>query len=129
MDALDHPDPRFRATGATGTTVAPPPAPPAPADQGGLTASKGLVGLLIALIAGLALVLIVMIGFAAAGVRHLNDNHAFEFAAAFVSDFALVAVAWFLTAQTGGPPAWKLGFRRFKSSAFGWMLLAFGSYL
>src|SRR2546425_6135491 len=121
MDALDHTDPRFGARGATGTTAAPPPAPPAPADQGGLTASKGLVGLLIALVAGLALVLIVMIGFAAAGVRQLNDNHAFEFAAAFASDFALVAVAWLITEQTGGPTALKLGFRRVKASAFGWM--------
>jgi uncharacterized protein len=128
MDALDHTDPAFRGSGdAAAGAAASAPAPSQDAE--GLDWRKGLTGLLVALVAGLALVVIVMIAFAAAGVSDLEDNHAFEFVAAFVSDAAIFASAWFITQETGGPTAWKLGFRPFKASAFGWMALAFGSYL
>jgi uncharacterized protein len=128
MDALDHTDPSFR--GPREPTMPPPAGPPAgPGDDSGLTASKGFVGLLVALVGGVAAVLLVTIAFAAAGVQDIQDNHAFEFVAAFVSDFVLFAAAWFITAETGGPTAWKLGFRRFAPSAFGWAGLAFVVYL
>jgi membrane protease YdiL (CAAX protease family) len=74
-------------------------------------------------------VLLVMVGFSAFGTRDFDGNHAFEFAAAFASDLALVGAAYFLTAEAGGPVAWRLGFRRFRASAFGWMFLAFVGYL
>src|SRR6185503_19491413 len=99
------------------TSVAPHPAPPSgQGDESGLTASKGFLGLAVALVGGVAAVLLVTVVFAAADVQ---DNHALEFVAAFVSDFVLFAAAWFITAETGGPTAWKLGFRRFAPSAFG----------
>jgi uncharacterized protein len=88
-----------------------------------------MVGLLVALVGGLALVLLVMIVFAAFGTRELGDNHAFEFAAAFASDFALLAAAYGLASEEGGPILRKLGFRRFRPSALGWAALAFGAYL
>lgn len=128
MDTLDHSDPAFRGTGEA-PSGPPVPASTGPQDAEGLTASKGFIGLVVALVGGLAAVLLVMVAFAAAGVQHLQDDHAFEFVAAFVSDFALFAAAWFITAETGGPTAWKLGFRRFKPSALGWAVLAFAAYL
>ena len=112
------------------TSVAPHPAPPSgQGDESGPTASKGFLGLAVALVGGVAAVLLVTVVFAAAGVRDIQDNHAFEFVAAFVSDFVLFGAAWFITAETGGPTAWKLGFRRFPPSAFGWAILAFVVYL
>jgi membrane protease YdiL (CAAX protease family) len=88
-----------------------------------------MTGLGVAIIAGLGLVLLVMIVFAAFGTSELSDNHAFEFAAAFASDLALIATAYGLTSREGGPAFRKLGFRRFKPSALGWAVLAFVAYL
>jgi CAAX protease family protein len=132
MDTLDPPDASF-GRGDVG------PAPetaafragggPPDREPSGLTASKAFIGLGVALIGGLALVLLVMVGFSAFGETDLDGNHAFEFAAAFASDFALLAAAYFLTAEAGSPVARTLGFRRFGPSALGWALLAFVSYL
>jgi CAAX protease family protein len=111
--------------------IAAPGAPPAedPGTSGGLTASKAFVGLAVALIGGLALVLLVMVGFSAFGAGDFDGNHAFEFAAAFASDFALVAAAFGFASEGGGNAARRLGFRRFKPSALGWALVAFVGYL
>jgi membrane protease YdiL (CAAX protease family) len=132
MDALDPTDSAYRPPGNLPPThTLPPPSPPGapPPDPSGLTASKGLIGLVVALVGGLGMVLLVMVGFAAFGANDLDHNHAFEFAAAFASDFALVAAAYWLTSETGGSVPFKLGFRRFKPSALGWAALAFGVYL
>jgi hypothetical protein len=133
LDTLDPTDASFRPAevGSTSPEAMPPRTGGRPEDpkRGELTASKAFVGLLAALVGGLAMVLLVMIGFSAFGVHDFDGNHAFEFAAAFASDFALVGAAYFLTAEGGGPVAWRLGFRRFAPSAFGWVFLAFVAYL
>jgi uncharacterized protein len=133
LDTLDPTDATSRPgeVGSTSPETTPPRAddPREDPKRSELTASKGFVGLVVALVGGLAMVLLVMVGFSAFGVRDFDGNHAFEFAAAFASDFALVAAAYFLTAEAGGPVARRLGFRRFRPSALGWMLLAFVAYL
>jgi membrane protease YdiL (CAAX protease family) len=129
VDALDRTDGAFRPP--SGVPAPPGAAPPPPrSEPTGLTASKALLVLRVAIVGGLAAVLLVMVGFAAFGVDDFNGNHAFEFAAAFASDLALVVAAFVLTAEGGTGSVWfKLGFRRFKPSALGWAVLAFGVYL
>jgi membrane protease YdiL (CAAX protease family) len=131
LDTLDRTD------GPFGSPVVPPApgqAPPAPSgrapEPGGLNASKALIGLLVGVVGGLGAVLLVMVGFAAFGTSNFDGNHAFEFAAAFASDLVLFAAAYWMTSETGeGSVLSRLGFRRFRPSALGWAVLAFGVYL
>jgi uncharacterized protein len=92
-------------------------------------ASKGLLGVLVALVGTLAFVLVIMIIYAVAGVNHLNDNKSFGFIATLAGDFALVAAAWGITADGGRVDLRTFGFRRFKPSALGWVVVAFVVYL
>jgi CAAX protease family protein len=132
METSSQPDSHFRPSpGLAG--------PPAPADlpppgrrdpRWPLDASRGLVGVLIALAATLALTIVVAIAFAAGGVEDLGDNRAFTFIATFAGDMALVATAWFLVADRSRPDLSMFGFRRFRFwPAIGWVLLAFFVYL
>ena len=89
---------------------------------------KGLVGLLIAVVATLLLATIVAVVFAAFG-NDDTDSHAFQFVATFAGDFALVATAWYVTADLGRPSLATFGFRSTSSAAVGWVLVAFFSYL
>jgi membrane protease YdiL (CAAX protease family) len=95
-----------------------------------LNASSGLLGVLVAMAATLALVAVVAIAFAAAGVGNLDDDKAFTFIATFAGDVALVATAWLMVADKRRPALSMFGFRRFRFwPAIGWILLAFFTYL
>jgi uncharacterized protein len=93
-----------------------------------LTASKGLIGLLVAIVATFLFALIVAGVFAVAGDSD-TDSHGFQFVATFAGDAALVLAAYFMTTDLGRPTWSTFGFRPFKSSAFGWILVAFVAYL
>jgi uncharacterized protein len=93
-----------------------------------LTAGKGLVGLLIATVATLLFATIVAVVFAAFGSDD-TDNHGFQFVATLAGDVALVATAWYVTADLGRPTLATFGFRPTGSAAVGWVLVAFFSYL
>ncbi len=132
METSSQPDSHFRPTpGVTG--------PPAPVDapppgrrdpRWPLDASRGLIGVLVALAATLALTMVIAIAFAAGGAGDLGDNRAFTFIATFAGDLALVATAWFLVSDRGRPTLAMFGLRRFRFwSAIGWVLLAFVTYL
>jgi membrane protease YdiL (CAAX protease family) len=92
-----------------------------------LTASKVLIGLLIAIVGAFAIWLVIGVAFAAAGAD--QDGHGFDFAATFAGDGALVLAAYFLTADLGRPTWATFGLRRFRPSGLGWVALAFVSYL
>jgi uncharacterized protein len=135
LDALDH------TNGSFGSPTAPSEHAPdreggqreagqRPPDPGDLNSSKAFIGLLTGLVGGLGAVLLVMVGFAAFGTSNFDGNHAFEFAAAFASDLVLFGVAFWLTSEAGTGSTWeRLGFRRFRPSALGWVALAFGVYI
>jgi uncharacterized protein len=93
-----------------------------------LTASKGLVGLLVATLATFVFATIVAVIFAAFG-NDDTDNHAFQFIATFGGDAALVLTAYAMTADLGRPTPATFGFRPFHPSAYGWVVVAFVSYL
>jgi membrane protease YdiL (CAAX protease family) len=93
-----------------------------------LTASKGLIGLLVATFATFVFATIVAVVFAAFG-NDDTDNHAFQFIATFGGDAALVLTAYAMTADLGRPTPATFGFRPFHRSAYGWVAVAFLSYL
>ena len=92
-----------------------------------LTPSKVFVGLAVAIIASIVMWLILGVLFAVAGAD--DESHGFQFAATFAGDVALVLAAVFLTADLGRPTWATFGFRRFRPSAIGWVLVAFVAYL
>ena len=94
---------------------------------GRLTASKVGAGLGVAIFATLMMALVLGVLFAIAGAD--EDSHGFQFAATFAGDVALVLAAVFLSADLGRPTWATFGFRRFRPSAIGWVLLAFVVYL
>ena len=126
MDALDQPSagyprlPGFDAEPAGG---------PRDPHWFPVGASKGMLGVLVALVATLGLVMVIMIVYAVAGVSQISDNKSFGFIATLAGDFALVGAAWGI-ARDGGPVDLRtFGFRRFKPSALGWVVVAFAAYL
>jgi uncharacterized protein len=92
-------------------------------------ASKGLIGVLVALVATFAAVMVIMIVYAVGGVQHLDDSKSFAFIATLAGDFALVGAAWGVAADGGRVDLRTFGFRRFRPSALGWVLVAFVAYL
>jgi membrane protease YdiL (CAAX protease family) len=114
MDALNEPIPRIELGSAESFPVG---------------ASKGMLGVLVALVATLAVVMVIMIIYAVAGVQDLGDNKSFGFIATLAGDFALVAAAWGITSDGGRIDLRTFGFRRFKPSALGWVVIAFVTYL
>src|SRR4051794_3087947 len=124
MDALDQPDARYPRL--PGLEVEPAARDPHWFPIG---ASKGMLGVLVALVATLALVIVIMIVYAALGVGDLNDNKSFGFIATLAGDFALVGAAWAIAGEGGRVDLRTFGFRRFKPSALGWVVVAFGAYL
>jgi hypothetical protein len=92
-----------------------------------LTASKVLVGFGVAIVATVVMALVLAVVFAAAGAD--SDSHGFQFAATFAGDVALVLAAVFLAADLGRPDRTTFGFRRFRPSAIGWVVVAFIGYL
>jgi len=91
-------------------------------------ASQGLLGLLLATVATFVLAGILAVAFGATG-DDSGDDHAFQFVATFAGDAALVLSAYFIVARFGRPTPATFGFRSFRPSAFGWVALAFVSYL
>ena len=94
-----------------------------------LTAKQGGIGLLVAIVATFLFATVVAVAFAAFGTTDTNDNHAFQFIATFGGDTALVLAAYFMAAQLGRPTPATFGFRPFQPSAYGWVAIAFFSYL
>src|SRR4051812_33788904 len=98
------------------------PEPASPRYRWPLPASRGLLGVLVAMAATLAAAIVLAIGFAAAGVDDLGDNRAFTFIATFAGDLALVGTAWVLLAERGRPTLSAFGLRRFRFwPAIGWV--------
>jgi hypothetical protein len=132
METSSQPDSHFRPT--PGITGPPAPAGALPPDRRDprwpLDASRGLVGVLVALAATLAATLVLAIVFAVAGAGDLDDNKAFTFIATFAGDLALVATAWFLVADRVRPSLSMFGFRKFRFwPAIGWVALAYLAFL
>ena len=94
-----------------------------------LTYRSGIAGLGIAAFATVLLASIIGVIFIAAGGGDTNDDHAFQFVATFVGDIALVLTAYMVMAHYGRPTAASFGLRRFRSSAYFWVAVAFVSYL
>ncbi len=124
MDALDQPDAHYPRL--PGFDVEPAGRDPHWFPVG---AQKGMLGVLVMLVATLALALVIMLVYAAAGVGHINDNKSFEFIATLAGDFALVGAAWAIAVDGGRVDLRTFGFRRFKPSALGWVVVAFAAYL
>lgn len=92
-----------------------------------LTASQGLLGLLLAMVATFIFAAIVAVIFGVGG--DTSDDHAYQFVATFGGDAALVLAAYLVTARLGRPVPATFGFRSFAPSAVGWVVLAFVGYL
>jgi CAAX protease family protein len=128
MDSLDEPNPQYSPVAGIelglpdGVRGREPEAFP-------VGASKGLMGVLVALVATFAAVLVIMIVYVVAGVQHLDDNKSFAFIATLAGDFALVGSAWGVAGDGGRIDLSTFGFRRFKPSALGWIVIAFVVYL
>jgi uncharacterized protein len=91
-----------------------------------LTASKGLIGFVIAIAATFVLAGVVGVIYAIAGAD--LDDRSFVFVGTIIQDGALIAAAYFITADRGRPTAQTFGLRSFKRSAFGWLAIAFLAY-
>jgi membrane protease YdiL (CAAX protease family) len=91
-----------------------------------LTAAKGLIGFFIAIAATFVLAGVVGVIYAAAGAD--LDDRSFIFVGTIIQDGALIAAAWFITADLGRPSARTFGLRSFRRSAFGWLAIAFVAY-
>ena len=124
----------------SGVPSRPPPRPPSPHEAlfgtGGeehperrLTWRGGLAGLGIAIFATVLFATLVGVVFIAAGGNDTNDDHGFQFAATFAGDIVLVLTAYMVMAHYGRPSPQSFGLRRFRSSAFFWVAVAFVSYL
>src|SRR4029079_5337902 len=68
-----------------------------------LDAPRGLIGVLVAIVATLAVTMVIAIVFSVAGVNDLGDNKAFTFIATFAGDLALLATAWFMVTERVKP--------------------------
>ncbi len=131
METSSQPDSHFRPVpGLSEPAVAGGAEPPEGRDyRWPLDASRGLVGVLLALAAALAVTMVTAIAFSAAGAGDLNDNRAFTFIATFGGDAALVATAWFMVAAPSRLKLSMFGLRRFRFwSAIGWVLAAYATY-
>jgi membrane protease YdiL (CAAX protease family) len=91
-----------------------------------LTASKGLVGLLVAIAATFVFAGVVALVFASAGAD--VGDRGFIFVGTLIQDVALIAAAFFIAADLGRPTPRTFGLSSFKRSAFGWLALAFVGY-
>jgi hypothetical protein len=128
METSSHPDSHLRPVPGLSAPVEEDPGKGS--DQWQLTASRGLVGLLVAIAATLGVVMLIAVAFYAAGVSDLNDNKAFTFISTFAGDLALVATAWVMAGQSGRRRTLRMfGLRPFRFlSALGWMQVAHVAY-
>lgn len=92
-----------------------------------LTASKGFMGLLVAVVGVVIASGILAIPFALAGAD--LDGGGFVIAGTIVQDLVVIAAAYYLTADLGTPTPRTFGLRPFRSSAFGWIFAALVAYL
>ncbi|HZO60878.1 MAG TPA: type II CAAX endopeptidase family protein [Solirubrobacterales bacterium] len=91
-----------------------------------LTASKGLIGFLLAIVATFFLAGIAGAGIAIAGGD--LDGRGFIFVGTLIQDGALIAAAFFITADLGRTTGRTFGLRPFQRSAFKWLVAAFFAY-
>ena len=94
-----------------------------------LTAADAGWALLVTIVATFVFAGIVAALFALGGTEDTGDDHAYQFIATFGGDAALLLAAWYFTARHGRPVPATFGLRPFRPSAFGWVALAFVSYL
>jgi uncharacterized protein len=99
---------------------------PEPPPERRLTASKGLIGFLVAAAATFFLAAIVGAIFAASGAD--TGDRGFIFFGTIIQDGALIAAAVFVTADLGRVSPRTFGLRPFQRSAFKWLALAFLAY-
>jgi hypothetical protein len=92
-----------------------------------LTASRGFIGLGVAIVGVIVASGLVAIPFALAGAD--LDGGGFVIVGTIVQDLVMIAAAYFVTADLGSPTPRTFGLRPFKSSAFGWMFVALVTYL
>ena len=77
MESLPQPDSHFRpAPGLTAGERGGLPGPPAGEDALPLGASRGLLGVLVAMAGTIGLAMVIAVVFAVAGVDHIGDNKA-----------------------------------------------------
>jgi membrane protease YdiL (CAAX protease family) len=91
-------------------------------------AKTGFLGLLVAALGTVVAMVLITIGFAAAGAEDLSNNHAFVLVATLAQDAMFVIAAYALTAEAGPVSASTFGLRPFGRSAIGTMAIAFGAY-
>ena len=91
-------------------------------------ARTGFLGLLVAALGTVVAMVLITIGFAAAGAEDLSNNHAFVLVATLAQDAMFVIAAYALTAEAGPVSASTFGLRPFGRSAIGTMAVAFGAY-
>jgi CAAX protease family protein len=91
-------------------------------------ASRAFLGLALAALGTILAMMVITLGFVAAGVDDINDNHAFLLIATLAQDASFVIVALLLTSEKGPVSAATFGLRRFGPSAFGTMAIAFAAY-
>jgi uncharacterized protein len=123
MDAANHTDAQI---GLPGVGVG-------PGDTGErgdfpLDAWRGLLGLVVAGVGTVLAAMLIAIGFAAAGVHNIDNNHAFVLLATLAQDTVFVITAYALTAERGPVLPGTFGLRRFGPAAVGTMAIAFIAY-
>jgi membrane protease YdiL (CAAX protease family) len=91
-------------------------------------ARTAFIGLLVAAAGTLFATILIAIAFTAAGVGHLNSNHAFVLVVTLVQDAVFVITAYALTAERSPVTPRTFGLNAFGPSAIGTMALAFGAY-
>ena len=91
-------------------------------------AKTGFLGILVAALGTVVAMVLITIGFAAAGAEDLSNNHAFVLVATLAQDAMFVIAAYALTAEAGPVSASTFGLRPFGRSAIGTMAVAFGAY-
>ncbi len=91
-------------------------------------AGPGFLGLIVAAVATLLIAMVIALGFAAAGVHHIDKNHAFVLISTLAQDVVFVVTAYVLVAEAGPVRPATFGLRRFGPSAIATMALAFAGY-
>ena len=122
MDAVDRTDAQLGLPGL----------PESPGVRGRsfpIGAGRAFVGLGVAAIVTVLASMLVLIAFAAAGVDHISDNHAFLLISTLAQDASFIVVAYAITAEAGAVSPATFGLRRFQPSAIGTMAAAFGAYM
>lgn len=85
----------------------------------------GLLALLFTFLAALSLIVVAGAVITAAGVKDLDKSSTFTIVSSVITAAVFVAAAFFAAHRAGPFTLSDFGFKRFKPSAFSWLLLAF----